>query len=41
MHCLRCILILFILITFTQTPKDMHFIPDVLVHYTIFKGLSV
>ena len=29
------------LTNFTQTPKDMYFIPDVSVHYTIFKGLSV
>ena len=36
MHRLRCVLILFILTTFTQTPRDMHFIPDVSVHYTIF-----
>ena len=27
--------------TFTQTPEVMYFIPDVSVHYTIFKGLSV
>ena len=41
MHRLRCVLIIFILTTFTQTPEDMYFIPDVSVHYTIFKGLSV
>ena len=41
MHRLRCVLIIFILTTFTQTPRDMSFIPDVSVHYTIFKGFSI
>ena len=32
---------IFILTTFTQTPRDMFFIPDVSVHYIIFKGFSI
>ena len=27
MHGLRCVLIIFILTTFTQTPRDMSFMP--------------
>ena len=41
MHRLRSVLIIFILTTFTQTPRDMSFIPDVSVHNTIFKGFSI
>ena len=26
---------------YTQTPRDMSFIPDVSVHYTIFKTFSI
>ena len=35
MHCLRCVLIIFILTTYTQTPRDMSFISDVSVHYLV------
>ena len=32
MHRLRCVLIIFILTTFTQTPRDMSFIPKRYLH---------
>ena len=41
MHPLRCVLIIFILTTYTQTPRDISYIPDVSVYYTIFKGFSI
>ena len=41
MQFLRCVLILFILTTYTQTPRDISFIPDVSLYYTIFKGFSI
>ena len=41
MHRLRCVLIIFIITTYTLKHQEICLIPDVSVHYTIFKGFSI